>query len=76
MEKKQELDRIEKELGDAVQEVNYIGLNAHIEASKADGEAGRRFSIVSQEMTKVAQKLDNSLKELKKLNEEEDNESM
>lgn len=59
-----EYTRIRKELEDVAQEVNFISLNAHIEASKAAGPAGRRFSVVSQEMTKVSKKLDNSLKEL------------
>lgn len=67
----QQLRKIQKELSDATQEVNFIGLNAYIEASKAEGEAGRRFSIVSEEMSKVAKKLDNSLQELKDIVEED-----
>lgn len=76
-EKNKQIAKIQKELSDATQEVNFIGLNAYIEASKAEGEAGRRFSIVSEEMSKVAKKLDNSLQELKDIVEEDkQNENM
>ncbi len=61
------VNTILKELDDISQSVNFISLNAHIEASKAQGEAGRRFSIVSEEMTKLSKKLDNSLEELKEI---------
>jgi methyl-accepting chemotaxis protein len=60
-------DILFKELEDISQSVNFISLNAHIEASKAQGEAGRRFSIVSEEMTKLSKKLDSSLEELKEI---------
>jgi methyl-accepting chemotaxis protein len=71
------IEEVQKELNDATQEVNFIGLNAHIEASKAEGEAGRRFSVVSEEMTKVAKKLDSSLRELQAIvDEEKKDESM
>jgi methyl-accepting chemotaxis protein len=69
--KNKELSRIEKELSDITQEVNFIGLNAHIEAAKTEGASGRRFSIVSEEMVKVAKKLDSSLQELKDIIEED-----
>lgn len=60
----QRFSKIKKDLDDVAQEANFIGLNAHIEASKADGESGRRFSIVSQEMTKLSKKLETTIKEL------------
>ncbi len=67
---------VQNQLGDISQEISFISLNAHIEASKATGEANRRFSVVSQEMTKVSRKLEDTLKELNRLFEEEENESM
>ena len=67
---------VQNQLGDISQEISFISLNAHIEASKAIGEANRRFSVVSQEMTKVSRKLEDTLKELNRLFEEEKNESM
>ncbi|MGB5866787.1 MAG: methyl-accepting chemotaxis protein [Arcobacteraceae bacterium] len=62
-----QINTIFKELDDISQSVNFISLNAHIEASKAEGESGRRFAIVSEEMTKISRKLDNSLEELKEI---------
>ena len=61
------VDIIFKELEDISQSVNFISLNAHIEASKAQGEAGRRLSIDSEEMTKLSKKLNGSLEELKEI---------
>lgn len=58
------LDSIQKELIDLAQEVKFISINAHIEASKSLGEDGRRFTVVSQEMAKASKKLDNTLKDL------------
>jgi methyl-accepting chemotaxis protein len=67
MDQEQRYSSVLKELEDISQEVNFISLNAHIEASKAPGSSGRRFSIVAQEMNKIHKKLDISLYELKKV---------
>ncbi|TGN18889.1 methyl-accepting chemotaxis protein [Leptospira idonii] len=59
----QDMDRFLKVIKDIAERVNLLALNAAIEAARA-GDAGQGFSVVAQEVSKLADSTKAALKEI------------
>jgi methyl-accepting chemotaxis protein len=58
-----EMDKILKVIKDIAERVNLLALNASIEAARA-GDAGQGFSVVAQEVSKLADSTKHALREI------------
>lgn len=61
-----EMKSIVEMINDISEQINLLSLNASIEAARA-GDAGRGFSVVAKEVSKLADKTADSIKKIKKL---------
>lgn len=68
-EKLKQITEITKFIEEIAEQTNLLSLNAAIEAAKA-GEAGRGFSVVADEVKKLAQQSKDSVEDIKQLVED------
>ncbi len=61
-----EMDKILKVIRDIAERVNLLALNASIEAARA-GDAGQGFSVVAQEVSKLADSTKTALRDIGKI---------
>lgn len=62
----QEMTAIMRMINDISDQINLLSLNASIESARA-GDAGRGFSVVADEISKLAESTATSIKEIEKL---------
>jgi methyl-accepting chemotaxis protein len=67
--KSQQIDGILEIINELAEQTNILSINASIEAAGA-GDSGKRFSVVADEIRKLADRVGNSTKEIRALIEE------